>query len=101
MNDLDLRIGFDSSTPKIKIYNLIPDLGITRGFGVNKDDRSALSEVIYNYDYSERDCVYLLLSHMSVNYVGTTQDIVRRLGEHATRRNASKNWDRSLVFLYN
>lgn len=96
--NLDLRIGFDIALPSVKTYDLVPDLGVIRGFGTNKTDRKALVDVLHRLDYQERDCVYLLLRQMSVNYVGMTQNIQRRLDEHSSQRKGEKNWDRVLVF---
>ena len=98
VDNLDLRIGFESSQSRVKTYDLVPDLGIIKGFGVNKEDRDALAVVLSQRKYDRRDCVYLLLSHMSVNYIGASGSIVDRLGVHVSQRTQEKQWDRALVF---
>lgn len=97
-DNLDLRISFEPSNSEVKIYDLVPDLGIIKGFGVNKSDKDGLAEILSKKKYTSRDCVYFLLSHMSVNYVGSSGNIISRLTTHTSQRTDEKDWDRALVF---
>ena len=96
--DLNLHIAFHASEPNVKTYVLHPQIGLVECYGVDKENRKSLCKVIDLHRYETRDCVYILFDQMSINYVGITQNIKRRLNTHSSQRKNDKNWDRALVF---
>jgi hypothetical protein len=97
-DNLSLRIGTDSYKPAVKVYDLFPEVGIMRGFGVQKQDRDSLIQVLKFRDLIAQDGLYLLFRQMSVNYVGITQKIEQRLTSHTYQKREQNDWDRVIAF---
>jgi hypothetical protein len=91
---LGLRISHDSRSSKVKVYDLVPEVGIVRGFGANIQDRDDLIDVLEFRQLLRNDGLYLLFKQMSVIYVGISQKIKSRLTSHKYRR----DWDRVIAF---
>ncbi len=85
----------DSARPSVKVYNLYPELGRIIGYGANRVDRDELIDAIEDRRWGRRDCIYLLLKRMSINYVGTTQNVRDHIADHHAKR---PDWDRIIVF---
>lgn len=98
VNNLGLRIDIHPQTAMVKIYSLVPDLGITRAFGVDREQIEHLQIVLNTLNYTERDTVYLLFNAMTINYVGSSAGVIRRLLTHQRERTDAKIWDRAIVF---
>ncbi len=98
--DASLLTGVDTAHPTVKTYVLYPQLGAIEGYGAGKIERNELVSAIRLRRWDRQDCLYLLLKQMSVNYIGTTQNIDDRVTTHATRRNAKNgyDWDRIIAF---
>jgi hypothetical protein len=97
-SDLSLKISIDSSHTRVKCYDFIPDLGIVHAFGVYKGDRHELGKCLTERGLDRRDCIYLLLREMSINYIGVSQNLTNRLHTHCNTRAGNKNWDRVVAF---
>lgn len=97
-NKLGLRTDIHPQQPTVKIYSLVPDLGITRAFGADKPYIEHLQNVLESLNYKDRDAVYLLLNAMTVNYVGSSAGAFARLRTHSRERVDEKQWDRAMVF---
>lgn len=91
---LGLRVNEDTSQRRVKVYDLVPEIGIMRGFGANIQDRDALIQVLHFRDLLRSDGIYLLFRQMSVTYVGISQKIKSRLTSHRYFR----DWDRVIAF---
>ncbi|MGB1250472.1 MAG: hypothetical protein ACPG8W_07665 [Candidatus Promineifilaceae bacterium] len=84
--NLNLLVSIHPTEHDVKVYNLDPQIGLLQGFGADKMNRKALTRVLAQLQCGSRDCVYLLLNRMSINYVGMSQGISKRLTEHASKR---------------
>jgi hypothetical protein len=97
-NKLGLRTDIHPQKTTVKVYSLVPDLGITRAFGSDKEHIEHLQTVLDALNYIDRDTVYLLFNAMTINYVGSSAGAIVRLRTHCRERTGEKDWDRTMVF---